>query len=208
MAAWVERVKAHDESAAFRLWEDFFQPLVERASRKLANQRVRRVVDAEDAVAAAFGSFFRRAEEGRFPNILNRDDLWSLLMTITDRKCANLIRHERAMVRGQGKVRGDSIAEQDDSDSPLGIGMDMFHGNRMRPDVELAVEETFGNLLAVLEGHDPELAVIALMRMEGWSNHEIADRLEKSVATVERRLKLIRELWRSFAPGLPPDGAD
>jgi DNA-binding NarL/FixJ family response regulator len=33
--------------------------------------------------------------------------------------------------------------------------------------------------------------------MEGYQNHEIAERLEISVSSVERKLRLIRELWKA-----------
>ena len=38
---------------------------------------------------------------------------------------------------------------------------------------------------------------LALARMEGYSNEEIAQRLGCSVRTVERRLHLVRTKWQS-----------
>jgi DNA-binding NarL/FixJ family response regulator len=40
-----------------------------------------------------------------------------------------------------------------------------------------------------------ELRSIAVWKMEGYSNPEIAARLGRAVATVERRLRLIRKRW-------------
>lgn len=42
---------------------------------------------------------------------------------------------------------------------------------------------------------DDELKQIALAKLEGFSNAEIAERIGKSLATVERKLKLIRKTW-------------
>ena len=43
---------------------------------------------------------------------------------------------------------------------------------------------------------DAELQPLAVAKMEGHSNEEIAHRLDCSVRTVERRLHLIRQKWQ------------
>jgi DNA-directed RNA polymerase specialized sigma24 family protein len=43
---------------------------------------------------------------------------------------------------------------------------------------------------------DPSLQCLALAKMEGYSNKEIAGQLGCSVRTVERRLRLIRDKWK------------
>ena len=48
------------------------------------------------------------------------------------------------------------------------------------------VAETCGNLLDQLE--DDTLRRVAVMKMEGWSNDEIAEELECVSRTVERKL--------------------
>jgi len=42
---------------------------------------------------------------------------------------------------------------------------------------------------------DPKLREMAVAKMEGYSNEEVARRLHCSVRTVERRLRLIRKEW-------------
>jgi DNA-directed RNA polymerase specialized sigma24 family protein len=42
-----------------------------------------------------------------------------------------------------------------------------------------------------------ELQSIALWKMDGHSNKEIASRLHRSLATVERKLALIRRIWQT-----------
>jgi IS30 family transposase len=49
-------------------------------------------------------------------------------------------------------------------------------------------------LLDLLE--DEQLVQIALLKLEGCTNREIADRINRSQPTVERRLKLIRDTWQ------------
>jgi DNA-directed RNA polymerase specialized sigma24 family protein len=44
---------------------------------------------------------------------------------------------------------------------------------------------------------DDELRQIALGKLEGYTNEEIATQIEVAPATVERRLRLIRKHWAS-----------
>jgi DNA-directed RNA polymerase specialized sigma24 family protein len=48
-----------------------------------------------------------------------------------------------------------------------------------------------------LEGlKDDSLRQVALMRMEGYANEEIAARLDISLRSVERKLDAIRKRWK------------
>jgi DNA-directed RNA polymerase specialized sigma24 family protein len=53
--------------------------------------------------------------------------------------------------------------------------------------------EECSRLLNRLEG---DLQQVALAKMEDCTNQEIADRLDCSVSTVERSLRLIRKIWQ------------
>ena len=44
---------------------------------------------------------------------------------------------------------------------------------------------------------DESLRLVARMRMEGYSNQEIADHIDRSVKSVERKLRLIRKVLES-----------
>jgi DNA-directed RNA polymerase specialized sigma24 family protein len=47
---------------------------------------------------------------------------------------------------------------------------------------------------------DGSLRQVAIWKMEGFTNAEIAAKLGRSEQTVERRLARIRELWEDDAP--------
>ena len=99
VSAWLDRLQAGDPSAAHRLWQRYFPRLVGLARQKLRDAP-RRVADEEDVALSAFGSFCRAAEAGRFPDLLDRDGLWRLLVVITARKAAHLLRDQGRQKRG------------------------------------------------------------------------------------------------------------
>lgn len=193
---WIADIKAHDEDAARQLWQRYFDRLVRLARKKLVGFP-RRVADEEDVVISAFDSFVRGAEEGRFPDLRDRNNLWSLLVVITARKAVDQIQHERRKKRGSGNVAGDSIFNRG-SQNDANAGFDMVVGKEPTPEFAAAVIEEYERLLGALNGED--LRNIALWKMEGYTNEEIAKRIGRQVRTVERKLQLIRKAWQGEAP--------
>ena len=86
--------------------------LIRLASRKLGDLP-RRVADEEDVVLSAFNDFLRGVEDGRFTRLDDRDDLWQVLVMLTERKAIGLRRHDPGEKRGGGQVRGESAVEMD-----------------------------------------------------------------------------------------------
>jgi DNA-directed RNA polymerase specialized sigma24 family protein len=153
------------------------------------------MADEEDVALSAFDSFCRGAAVGRFPQLVDRNDLGPLLVLITARKAIHLLKHERRQKRGGGKVQGETeLAGADDE--PL---LAQVIGQEPTPEFAAQVAEECRRLLEQLG--DEELRSIALWKMEGYTSEEIAARLGCVPRTVERRLQVIRTLWsREEAP--------
>ena len=185
----LNRLKLGDRDEAVRgLWEAYFRRLVGLARGHLRS-RPRGPADEEDVALSAFDSFVRAAEAGRFPRLDDRDDLWQVLLMVTSRKAADVIQAESRLKRGGGKVIPVSAAVPEGSDGP-GLAVAAADPD---PAEATAMAEGFDHMLRVLG--DDQLRQIAVWKLEGYSNAEIAGRLGRSDATVERKLKLIRQLW-------------
>ncbi len=186
VSQWIHLLRAGDPAGAQPLWELYFRRLVELARARLtgANRRVR---DEEDVALSAFDSFCRGATNGRFPQLADRDNLWRVLVVITARKAGHLVRDQRRLKRG-------GTAE------PLSLGAEADELLSREPTPEFAAEaaEECGQLFARLG--DADLERVALWKMEGYSNDEIADRLGCAPRSVERKLRLIREIWDERGP--------
>src|SRR5262249_59982732 len=110
----------------------------------------RRAADEEDVALSAFDSFCRGAEQGRFPQLESRDDLWALLVVITARKAIDLRQREGRQKRGGGRVGGESVLDEllGDEDGAGGIGRVV--GAEPTPEFAAQVAEELGRLLALL----------------------------------------------------------
>jgi DNA-directed RNA polymerase specialized sigma24 family protein len=179
-------LKAGDADAAQKLWEGYFQQLVRLARKKLQNTS-RAAASAEDVALSAFDSFCRGAEHGRFPQLHDRHDLWQLLVLITMRKALDVVQYERRQKRRRSAVgRPPTSAE-------ARLDLEQVIGREPSPEFAAQVAEECRVLLGRLG--DAELQAVAVWKMEGYSNDEIAAKLGCVPRTVERKLRVIRSLW-------------
>ena len=151
--------------------------------------------DEEDAALSAFNSFCAGAARGKFPQLADRDDLWRLLVVITARKAMAQANREGRQKRGGGRVVEEAVL--------FGHGLRRRRwiagrpradrGRRATPEFAAMMAEECRRLLDALD--DDSLRQVALSRMEGYNNDEIADQLGCARRTVARRLDLIRKTW-------------
>ncbi len=192
---WLDGLRAGDDADIGRLWDRYFLRLVGLARTKLPS-RTRREFDEEDVALSAFHSFCERAGRGEFPQMIDRNDLWRLLSTITARKVTSSIRHRTRLKRGGGKVLGESaLIEGDDPGEP---GVSQFLSREPNPEDAAAFTEDYERLFQRLS--NPVLKEVALRRLEGSSSEEIAAAMGVSARTVDRKLQLIRALWEEESP--------
>jgi RNA polymerase sigma factor (sigma-70 family) len=186
---WLIQLKTGDPAVARELWERYFPRMVALARKRLRGAR-RREADEEDVAISAFYSFCRGADQGRFLELADRDDLWQLLVVITVRKALDLLARQGRKKRGGGKLRGESWWF--DPAKPGNGGIEQVVGPEPTPDFPTEVAEECQRLLGKL---NDEQRNIAVWRMEGHTNEEVAERLGVARSTVERRLRIIRKLW-------------
>jgi DNA-directed RNA polymerase specialized sigma24 family protein len=195
---WIDQLKAGDTLAAQKLWECYFLRLVGLARKKLGGTP-RRAADEEDVALSVFDSLCRGAEAGRFPQLLDRDNLWQLLVAITAHKARDLARHEGRLKRGGGRVLDEAALPGPAGAEAEEAGLDQVLSREPTPEFALQMAEEFQRLLDRLG--DDALRAVALARMEGCTNDEIAAQLGCAPRTIDRKLQVIRSLWSQ--EGLP-----
>jgi RNA polymerase sigma factor (sigma-70 family) len=190
VSLWIAKLKSGDQSAAGPLWQRYFDRLVRIAGRKMGSAS-KRVADEEDVAVSVFDSLCRGAAAGNFQQLTDRDDLWRLLVAIAGQKAVDQIRRQMSQKRGGGDVHGDSIFAQPSSDGPQGF--EHFLSSEPTPEFLLIIDEQQDRLFGLLK--DDTHRDIARLRLEGFSNEEVAEQLGISIRTVERKFSLIRDAW-------------
>jgi DNA-directed RNA polymerase specialized sigma24 family protein len=188
---WVRKLELGDEEAARQLFGRYFRRLVDLAQRRLAASD-RRVSDEEDVALTVFRCLCDGAKRGQLAHVTSRDDLWRLLIVITSHKVIDQKRHAAGQKRGGGRVRGGAASQQGDnsrSTDPWRLIVD----DEPTPDTLCMLAEEHQRLMTLLP--DERFRRIAALKLEGYTNDEIAAHVGLTRRSIERKLQRIRLEW-------------
>ena len=190
ITVWFDELKRGSPDAAEQLWNRLFGRLVDYARTRMSGID-RRVSDEEDIAIGVMAALCEAAERNRLPSIEGREDLWRMLLRWTRNDVFDQRRYQEAAKRGGGDVRGESAIRS--GDTQITSSLDRFVSDAHPADVLHEMSEQFTELLQRLP--DDVLRTIAIDRLHGYQNEEVAVRLGVSTRTVERKLRLIRGFW-------------
>jgi DNA-directed RNA polymerase specialized sigma24 family protein len=189
---WIAELQQGNREAAQHLWEKYFAQIVRFAAQKLRGRR-RRAADEEDVALSAMHSALRKIEAGKYPRLSDRNDLWRLLMVITAHKSMRLVRDEARQKRGGNRA----VLTNSDGSGGEKAAIEQILSREPTPQFAVEMAEQCDHLLESLP--DDDLRRLAIWKMEGHSNEEIAVQMQCATRTVERKLHLIRSVWNKAA---------
>ena len=195
---WIGGLKAGDAASFCKLHERYFARLARLARRRAERGRMASAdADEEDVANSALHSFFKGVEKGQFPKLDDRDNLWQLLVIITERKATKQALRQGRQKRGGGRVRNEADLVTDTS-GELAASLREAVGREPSPELAAMMAEECARLLGLLR--DDTLRQVAMRKMEGFTNEEIAKHLGCVRQTVARKLDLIRQTWDAEVP--------
>lgn len=182
------RLKAGDRDAETLVFQRYVRRLIALAGRQFG-PGLREKADVEGVVQSVCKSFFLRQRRGEI-EVDDWDELWSILATITLRKCANRRDYLRASRRNARREASWTVQD--------GEGCQI--ADRTPTPAEAAIfTETFERFLGSIEPDDRPIVRQILL---GYTAEEVARQLDCSERTVRRvcqRAK--RRLERLVPPG-------
>lgn len=177
----MRRVREGSEEAAWTLVEQYGE-MIRRAVRRALNQRLRSKFDSSDFVQLVWSSFFRiRCEPGHFES---PEELVAFLVTVARNKVGMEVRRrlqtEKYNLNREHVLRGSQPSGW--SDIP----------DRQPPPLDVVVAREQWN--SILQDQPEHYRKIVELRLQGYTNQDIADTLRLAESTVRRFLKrLLRE---------------
>lgn len=165
--------------AQAELFRRYYPKLVREVQRR-TQAAFTRAADEEDIAVSAMMALFDGAARDQYARLEDRRNLWALLVTIAARMTANLANRKR--------LRGDSAfrASPDKGEPP--------DPKALPADAGAIASEEVDRLLRQLD--DDSQRFVALLKLDHCTNPEIARVLGCSLSSVERRLTIIRRIWR------------
>lgn len=190
-----------DSEARDALW-GLFYPKLRAAVRYKVMSLPKLANDASDLTSEALQSFFRRAFVDQEFDLNCPNSVWQLLKMITMRHVNDVLKAINAEKRG-GAIATFSFESLGDKgklggsccDSGLDFSVSVPDAKQLEPSHEIEWSDLLDRLLASIG--DPKAKQILLLRLEHYSNSEIADRLQISIRTVQRHLNAIAGLWQT-----------
>lgn len=179
-------VRDGSNSAATLLWDHFASKLYRLAETRLRNQAG--MCGSDDIALDAFYSFLKGQQNGRFSDLTTRDQAWKMLAVIVIRKAINALRYEHRQRRNRASTTSQATVDLAAQANPAEEAqwLCIHEGSH-------SLNEIMEELLSKLD--DSQLRQIAIDKLYGYTNQEIARKQACSLATVERRLRLIRARW-------------
>ena len=190
---WLPALQQGNAQAAEKLWQEYFVKIVRLAKRRMEGLRLR-AADEEDVALSAMNSFCRMAQNREEP-IANSTELWKLLATIVKRKVNKERQRQFAAKRQEYRLVGESGVSpfQDDEENDKGNGLAQFSGREPSPELALELAETWERILNL-----PDAEELVLLKVDGYSNSEIAEKMGCSTRTVQRNIEKIKKEWDNW----------
>lgn len=179
-------VRNGDNVACHEFW-GIYGPLIERVAQRHLSGDIRRRVGPETVTLSACRTFFRRAQLGEF-ELSDADGLWRLLCAITVNKVRTKARHHRRQKRNyQDEVPVDAQPE--------------IHRKQSTPDEEAEFNDELEHLIDQFDEDERE---VLDLKLQHFTNEQIAESLECSERTVRRMMKRIQSKIGEMFDGQKP----
>jgi RNA polymerase sigma-70 factor (ECF subfamily) len=178
------RLRAGQNDAATQVFNRFASRLLTLA-RKQLDPLVLQKVDPEDVVQSVFRSFFVHNISGRFGEFESWDNLWGMLVVLTQWKCGRRMDYFHAACRDVDREVSAEVPARDESYADLGVRDD-----EPTPAEAAMLTDTVERLMKCLEGSHREVLTLSL---QGYAPAEISGQLGCTERTVYRVLERVKQ---------------
>ena len=183
------RLRQRDEAA----WEVVFREIVPKAAAKIRGKLGpdARWMSAEEAVASACRTTFRRLQEGLLANGLSSyDDLLNLLVVVARNKLIDALRKGIAEEKWEASARHDAQGAEADNARESPVLRAIFLA-----EVDRKMDESLAKLDATLADDTERLVFLA--KLDGLTEREIVARVEAEIGG-RMTVFMVREHWRTI----------
>lgn len=178
------RLRAGQNDAATQVFNRFAGRLLALARKRL-DPLVLQKVDPEDVVQSVFRSFFVCNGAGRFGEFESWDNLWGMLVVLTQRKCGRRMDYFHAACRDVHREVPAELPARDESSSDVGVRDD-----EPTPAEAAMLTDTVERLMRCLEPRQREVLTLSL---QGCSPADISGQLGCTERTVYRVLERVKQ---------------
>lgn len=186
VTTWISRFRRGDSAAASRLLS-FYEDRISRYVRRKLQRVPQRLKDESDIKLETWLACLSLLRTGKqAERECNRKGLWALLKLSASHRVVDYVR----LLQRKGEVIGRQTA------FPVIAGdvdFDQMPERAPSAETELIMAE---EIQVFVDRLDEDLRATARLKLEGLTVPAIAGQLATSRSSIERRLRLIRDLWK------------
>lgn len=199
---WLTRAAEGEECAIEQLWRVYYPKLKSAVNARIVSIP-RLAGESSDLTSKSLAGFLCSTIRSPVLDLTDVNSVWKLLKVVALRHIKDVAKQRFAQKRGGPLATislDQAIGGKDDVDkTSLGMGRiatALWDKSAPDPCDGLLFDELVEKLLANVP--DERTKSIVLMRLNDYSNGEIADMLKISIRTVQRHIKEIEELWMTL----------
>lgn len=177
-------LRSGDEQAYEAFWNEFGD-LLQSVAEKQLSQRLQRRVGSDDIVQSACRTFFRRVSVGQF-DLPDSEALWRLLCSITLNKARRASRDHLRKKRGMDRELHMNAVVNDS---------EREHELENRGEQPIDVASVADEMSALLSGLSEQHCQVLDLKLQQFTNDEIAGKLQCSERSVRRIIAQLKERW-------------
>jgi DNA-directed RNA polymerase specialized sigma24 family protein len=187
ISTWLRRLQGQpDDLSAQKIWDRVSPRIIVLSRRLIQKIDTDAAVDEEDVTLSVFATLYDGLQGQQFPLLQDSEGLLKLLVLMTVRKINDHSKFRRALKRNRGpqqKTLSTELMNERADDQP-------------DPAEEAMMADQCRAMLEQL--NDPLLESIVLLKLDGYTNDDIAEQLQYSRRTIQRMLNMVKEAWSCY----------
>ena len=190
VTGWISLIREGDQEVLDAFSKRYFSKIRDLAKSKLSNP------DSEEVANDVLVALTQSIAGGKYPNLCDRNSLWFLILKITQNRVIAFTRREKAKKRipaesiepnhSEDLVRVESLTDYE-------AELDNVIASNSTEAAWIEISDCWEELLRCLP--DDVCRQIAQLKLQSYSNREIALMMGFTPSKVDRKVRLIQEQW-------------
>ena len=190
VTGWISSIREGDQEVLEAFSKRYFSKIRDLAKSKLSNP------DSEEVANDVLVALTQSIAGGKYPNLCDRNSLWFLILKITQNRVIAFTRREKAKKRipaesiepnhSEDLVRVESLTDYE-------AELDNVIASNSTEAAWIEISDCWEELLRCLP--DDVCRQIAQLKLQSYSNREIASMMGFTPSRVDRKVRLIQEQW-------------
>lgn len=190
VTGWIALIREGHPESLDSFSKRYFSKIRDLAKSKLSKP------DSEEVANDVLAALTRSIAGGKYPDLHDRNSLWFLILKITQRRVIALTRREKAQKRipsesiqanhSENLVSVESLADYE-------VELDQVIASHTTEAAWIEISDCWEELLRCLP--DDDCRKIAQLKLQSYSNREIAMMMAFTPSKVDRKVRLIQDEW-------------